>query len=38
MKTSRTKDTIEYALSWSGAFIVMIFALTTAYGLAQFSV
>lgn len=38
MNTSRTKETIETALSWSGAFIVVIFALTTAYGLTQFSV
>jgi|APIni6443716594_1056825.scaffolds.fasta_scaffold7573843_1 hypothetical protein len=38
MKTSTLKQNIETALTWTAAFGVMIFALTTAYGLTQFSV
>lgn len=32
------RQRLETALTWAAAFGVMIFALTTAYGLTQFSV
>jgi hypothetical protein len=38
MKTSTLKQSFETAVTWTVAFSVMIFALTTAYGLTQFSV
>ncbi len=38
MKSPTLKQNLETAVTWTVAFGVMIFALTTAYGLTQFAV